>query len=133
VTVEKGHGSRGGVMVTRSAITKQRRWRRKGLGGRIPFLWLNLSGRENLRKRQVAEQRTVTGLSPEYIKTPARPVQRVARTRRGIQNSKRNGRSSNGLRTRNGCPANHSPRRINSVAGQAAPLAGEASDASPSP
>jgi hypothetical protein len=41
--------------------------------------------------------------------------------------------SSNGSRTRNGRPANHSPRRINSVAGQAAPLAGEASDASPSP
>jgi hypothetical protein len=42
-------------------------------------------------------------------------------------------RSSNGSRTRNGCPANHSPRRINSAAGQAAPLVGEASDASPSP
>jgi hypothetical protein len=42
-------------------------------------------------------------------------------------------RSSNGSRTRNGCPANHSPRRINSAAGQAAPLAGEASDALPSP
>ena len=42
-------------------------------------------------------------------------------------------RSSNGSRTRNGCPANHSPRRINSAAGQAAPLAGEAGDASPSP
>jgi hypothetical protein len=42
-------------------------------------------------------------------------------------------RSSNGPRTRNGCPSNHSPRRINSVAGQATPLAGEASDASPSP
>jgi hypothetical protein len=42
-------------------------------------------------------------------------------------------RSSNGSRMRNGCPANHSPRRINSTAGQAAPLAGEASDASPSP
>jgi hypothetical protein len=42
-------------------------------------------------------------------------------------------RSSNGSRTRNGCPANHSPRRINSTAGQAAPLAGEASDASLSP
>jgi hypothetical protein len=42
-------------------------------------------------------------------------------------------RFSNGSRTRNGCPANHSPRRINSAAGQAAPLAGEASDASPSP
>jgi hypothetical protein len=41
--------------------------------------------------------------------------------------------SSNGSRTRNGCPANHSPHRINSAAGQAAPLAGEAGDASPSP
>jgi hypothetical protein len=42
-------------------------------------------------------------------------------------------RSSNGSRTRNGRPANHSPRRFNSAAGQAAPLAGEAGDASPSP
>jgi hypothetical protein len=42
-------------------------------------------------------------------------------------------RSSNGSRTRNGRPANHSPRRINSAAGQAAPLAGEVGDASPSP
>jgi hypothetical protein len=42
-------------------------------------------------------------------------------------------RSSNGSRTRNGRLANHLPRRINSAAGQAAPLAGEADDASPSP
>jgi hypothetical protein len=42
-------------------------------------------------------------------------------------------RSSNGSRTRNRRPANHSPRRIDSAAGQAAPLAGEAGDASPSP
>jgi hypothetical protein len=42
-------------------------------------------------------------------------------------------RSSNGPRTRNGCPANHSPRRINFAAGQAAFLAGAAGDASPSP
>jgi hypothetical protein len=41
--------------------------------------------------------------------------------------------SSNGSRTRNGRPANHSPHRINSAAGQAAPMAGEAGDASPSP
>jgi hypothetical protein len=38
--------------------------------------------------------------------------------------------SSNGSRTRNGCPVNHSSRRINSAAGQATPLAGEAGDAS---
>ena len=42
-------------------------------------------------------------------------------------------RSSNGSRTRNGCPTNHSSRRINSVAGQVTPLAGEAGDASPPP
>jgi hypothetical protein len=42
-------------------------------------------------------------------------------------------RSSNGSRTRDGRPANYSPRRINSAAGQAAFLAGGASDASPSP
>jgi hypothetical protein len=39
--------------------------------------------------------------------------------------------SSNG--SHNGCPANHSSRRINSAAGQATPLAGEAGDASPPP
>jgi hypothetical protein len=42
-------------------------------------------------------------------------------------------RSSNGSHTRNDRPANHSPHHINSAAGQAAPLAGEAGDASPSP
>jgi hypothetical protein len=42
-------------------------------------------------------------------------------------------RSSNGSRTHNGCPANHTSRRINSAAGQATPLAGEAGDASPPP
>jgi hypothetical protein len=42
-------------------------------------------------------------------------------------------RSSNGSRTRNGRPANNSPRCINSTAGQAALLAREAGDASPSP
>jgi hypothetical protein len=40
-------------------------------------------------------------------------------------------RSSNG--SRNVCPANHSSRRINSAAGQATPLAGEAGDGSPPP
>jgi hypothetical protein len=40
-------------------------------------------------------------------------------------------RSLNG--SRNGCPANHSSRRINSAAGQATPLVGEAGDASPPP
>jgi hypothetical protein len=42
-------------------------------------------------------------------------------------------RSSSGSRKRNGYPANRAPRHINSAVGQAAPLAREASDASPSP
>jgi hypothetical protein len=42
-------------------------------------------------------------------------------------------RSSNGSRTHNGRPTNHSPRRINSAAEQAALLAREAGDTSPSP
>jgi hypothetical protein len=42
-------------------------------------------------------------------------------------------RSSNGSRSRNGCPANHLSCRINSAARQATPLAGEAGDASPPP
>jgi hypothetical protein len=42
-------------------------------------------------------------------------------------------RSSNGSRTHNGCPANHSSRRINSATGQATPLAGEVGDSSPLP
>jgi hypothetical protein len=75
VTVEKGHGSRGEMMVTRSAITERKGWRRKWQGGRFPLLWLSLSGCENLRGSQEAEQRTITGPSPEYIKTKARPVQ----------------------------------------------------------
>jgi hypothetical protein len=37
VTVEKGHGSHGETMVTRSAITKQKRWRRRGQGARFSF------------------------------------------------------------------------------------------------
>jgi hypothetical protein len=43
------------------------------------------------------------------------------------------GVKTNISRTHNGCPANHSSRCINSAAGQAAPLAGEAGDASPPP
>jgi hypothetical protein len=83
VTVEKGHGSHGEMMVTRSAITERKGWRRKGQGGRFPLLGLSLSGCENLRGRQEAEQRTIARPSPEYIKTKARPVQtfRPDRTR----------------------------------------------------
>jgi hypothetical protein len=42
-------------------------------------------------------------------------------------------RSLNGSRMHNGCPVNHSFRRINSTAGLTTPLAGEAGDTSPPP
>jgi hypothetical protein len=42
-------------------------------------------------------------------------------------------RSSNGSLTHNGCPMNHSSHRINSAAGQVAPLVGKAGDTSPPP
>jgi hypothetical protein len=37
VTVEKGHGSRGGTTVTRSAIAKRRGWRRSGQDAQFSF------------------------------------------------------------------------------------------------
>jgi hypothetical protein len=37
VTMEKGHGSRGGTTVPRSAIAKRRGWRRSGQGTRFSF------------------------------------------------------------------------------------------------
>jgi hypothetical protein len=37
VTMEKGHGSRGGTTVTRSAIAKRRGWRRSGQGTQFSF------------------------------------------------------------------------------------------------
>jgi hypothetical protein len=46
MTVEKGHGSRGKTMVTRSAITKQKRWRRRGLGARFPLSGYSLGLRK---------------------------------------------------------------------------------------
>jgi hypothetical protein len=44
VTVEKGHGSRDEMMVTRLAIAERKGWRREGQGGRFSFPWLDLSG-----------------------------------------------------------------------------------------
>jgi hypothetical protein len=87
VMVEKGHGSRGGTTVTRSAITKRRRWRRGGQGVRFSFSGYSLRLRKP-KQRRAAEQRTTTRPSSEYIKARARPVQHSARTRREIQNSK---------------------------------------------
>jgi hypothetical protein len=47
VTVEKGHGSRGEMMVTRPAITERKGWRRKRLGG-----WFSFSPAKPLRLRK---------------------------------------------------------------------------------
>ena len=40
VTVEKGHGSRGGMTVALSAIAKRERWERRGRGARFSLLCL---------------------------------------------------------------------------------------------
>jgi hypothetical protein len=87
VTVEKGHGSRGGTTVTRSAIAKRRRWRQSGQGARFSFSSYSLR-LQKPKRRRAAEQRATAGPSSEYIKARAKPVQRFARTRREIQNSK---------------------------------------------
>jgi hypothetical protein len=50
VTVEKGHGSRGGRTVTRSAITKRRRRRRSGQGARFSFSGYSLGLRKPKRE-----------------------------------------------------------------------------------
>jgi hypothetical protein len=54
VTVERGHGSRGETTVTRSAITKRRRWRWSGQRCTAFFLWLFPSGCGDLSRRRVA-------------------------------------------------------------------------------
>jgi hypothetical protein len=133
VTVEKGHGSRGGMTVTRSAITKRRRWRRSGQGVRFSFSGYSLrlwkpkrEASDRVKNRHRSLSRIYKG--PGETRSTLRPnPQRNSKTRR------RNARSSNGSRAHNGCPANHSSRHINSVAGQATPLAGKAGDASPPP
>jgi hypothetical protein len=40
VTVEKGHGSRGGMTVALSAIAERKRWERRGRGARFSLLCL---------------------------------------------------------------------------------------------
>jgi hypothetical protein len=59
VTVEKGHGSRDGITATRSAITKQRRWRRSGQGARFSFSGYSL----RLRK---PKQETSSGVKNRH-------------------------------------------------------------------
>jgi hypothetical protein len=132
VTVEKGHGSHDGTTVTRSAIAKRRGWRRSGQGARFSFSGYSLRLRKP-KQEASSKVKTTTGPSSGYIKVQARPVQRFARTRREIQTRRRNARSSNNSRTRNGCPANLLSRRINVAEGQATPLAGKAGDVSPPP
>jgi hypothetical protein len=133
VTMEKGHGSRGEMMVTRSAIAERKGWRRKGQGGRFPFLWLSLSGCEKPKREtgSGAKSHRQT-LSRVYEDQGATDSNVPPGLDVGFKNAKRNSRPSNGSRTRNGRPSNHSPRRINSAARHAAPLAEEVGDASPS-
>jgi hypothetical protein len=48
--VEKGHGSRGETAVTRSGITKQKRWRWSGQGARFSFSGYSLRLRKPKRE-----------------------------------------------------------------------------------
>jgi hypothetical protein len=50
VTMEKGHGSRGGTTVTRSGIAKRRGWWRSGQGVRFPFSGYSLRLRKPKKK-----------------------------------------------------------------------------------
>jgi hypothetical protein len=134
VTVERGHGSRGGMMVTRSAITKL-----KGMAARragravLSSLARSLGLRKPKRQAGSGAKNRHRTLSWVYKDQGEDGSNVPPGPDVGFKNAKRNGRSSNGSRTRNGRPANYSPRRINSAAGQAALLAGAAGNASPSP
>jgi hypothetical protein len=89
------------------------------------------SGCGNLSERRATEERTTTGPFSEYIKAGQDLFNISPEPAAKFKTRRRNARSSTG--SRNGCPANHSSRRINSTAGQATPLAGEAGDVSPPP
>jgi hypothetical protein len=114
-----------------SAITKQRRWWRSGQGARFSFSGYSLRLRKPKRETSSRVKNRHRSLSRIYkglgeTRSTLRP-----NPPRNLKTRRRDARSSNGSRTHNGCPANHSSCRINSTAGQAAPLAGEAGNASP--
>jgi hypothetical protein len=89
----------------------------------------------NMAKNGPAVMAVAGGRKQRSCRQPSsRPIQ----GQQGNPLSRREGgapvfRSMNGSHARNGRPVNHSSRRTNSAAGQAAPLAGEAGNASPSP
>jgi hypothetical protein len=93
---------------------------------------------EDLQKpqqvRQAVDKRTTLGgLESEDDAKPGEihPKLRSNPSRNSNSKVKRFFCSSNDSRTRNRCPANHPSRRINSLAGQATPPAGEAGTVSP--
>jgi hypothetical protein len=71
VMVEKGHGSRDGTTVTRSAIAKQRGWQRSGQGVWFSFSSYSLGLRKPKQEAKFA--RTTTGPSSRYIKARQDP------------------------------------------------------------
>jgi hypothetical protein len=80
---------------------------------------MTVAGRREQRSRRQPGSRPIQGLQESLLSRREDDAPEI--------------HPSNGSRTRSGRPSNHSPRRINFAAGQAAPLAGEAGDASPSP
>jgi hypothetical protein len=65
VMVQKGHGSRSRITTTRSAITKQRRWRQSGQGVWFPFSGYSLRLRKPKRE------------TSSIVKNRHRPLSRI--------------------------------------------------------
>jgi hypothetical protein len=130
-TVEKGHGSRGGTTVTLSAIAERRWWRR---------MRCTVFSVYSLRLRKQKQKASTNGRVKNHHRPPFRVYKGPGKIHPKLcPNPSRNSNSkvklsfcsSNDSRTRNRRPANHPSHRINSLAGQATPLAGEAGDVSP--
>jgi hypothetical protein len=126
VMVEKGHGSRGGTMVTRSAITKRRRWRRSGQGARLSFSGYSLRLRKPKREASSRVKNRHRSLFRIY-KGPGET--RSTLFPNPPRNSKLKGETPV-PRTARACTT-AAPRTTRPVA--CTPLAGEAGDTSPPP
>jgi hypothetical protein len=115
------------------ATQRMTQWRQPGATVKAaesgPAVMTVAGGREQRSRRQPGS-RPIQGQQESLLSRLIRGQQENPLSRR--EDNAPVIRSSNGSRTRNGRPANYSPRRINSAAGQAALLAGAAGDASPS-
>jgi hypothetical protein len=132
VMVEKGHGSRGGTTVTQLAIAKRRGWWRSGQGARFSFSSYSL----RLRKpKQEASSRVKNHHRSLFwvYKGPGKTRSTLRLNPPRNSNSKAKRPFLERLAHVQRPPRDHPSRHINSAAGQATPLAGEAGVVSPPP